>query len=101
MFRFRGPAGHYDHDLIARAEESYPEGEPLLACVLREGRRTAALPGLEEIQHRAKANLERLPQRHRRLRNASAYPVRISRALEELLEEVRQKVVHPTGKGRS
>jgi len=101
VFRFCEPAGRYHHDLIARAEENYPEGEPLLACVLREGRRIAPSPGLGEIQQRAKANLERLPERYRRLRNAPAYPVGISRALEELLEEVRQKVIHPAGKGRS
>ncbi|MCH7986064.1 MAG: nicotinate phosphoribosyltransferase, partial [Acidobacteria bacterium] len=101
VFRFCEPAGRYHHDLIARAEENYPEGEPLLACVLREGRRIAPSPGLGEIQQRAKANLERLPERYRQLRNAPGYPVGISRALEELLEEVRQKVIHPAGKGRS
>ena len=101
VFRFCAPDGHYHHDLIARVEESHPEGEPLLACVLREGHRIASSPGLGETQQRAKANLERLPQPHRRFRNAPAYPVGISRALQELLEEVRQKVVHPAGKSRS
>lgn len=93
VFRFRDPQGFYDHDVIAREEESYPEGEALLGCVLREGRRTAASPPLKEIQERARENLRWLPERYKQFENPDDYPVRPSSALEELLEEVRQKML--------
>lgn len=98
VFRFREAQGHYDHDLVARADERPPNGEPLLEPVMRGGRRLEAPPALEELQGRAQERLARLPERYRRFRDPAAYPVRTSPALEELLEEVRQKVLQPAGK---
>jgi len=98
VFRFRDAQGFCDHDLIALAEEQPPGGEPLLACVLRNGRRTAHPPPLAEIQERARAELARLPTRYRQLQNPPAYPVRSSPALTALLEKVRRQVLQPTGK---
>lgn len=98
VFRFRDAHGHYDHDLIARADEQYPEAEALLACVMRDGRRTAPSPPLEVLQERARQRLAQLPQRYRQLQQAPAYPVRVSPALAALLEEVRRKVLQPASK---
>jgi nicotinate phosphoribosyltransferase len=101
VFRFR-EEGKYHHDLIARAGEEYPQATPLLAPVLHNGRRVAAR--LSAAEHRTKtlANLECLPAPYKALRDAPAYPVAKSAALDQLLEEVRERylgVVRPLGRG--
>jgi len=93
VFRFRHPQGLYDHDVIARAEEDHPEAEPLLDCVLRQGKRTQPSPPLETIKKRARESLAHLPEPCRRLREPAAYPVKISQPLAQLLEEVRQQTL--------
>lgn len=93
VFRFCDRYGLYHHDLVARADESFPTGEPLLRCVLREGRRQQPSPPLEAIRRTAAANLEHLPHVCRQLHERGTYPVRISAALEKLLQEVQQQVL--------
>ena len=100
VFRFRDAQGFYDHDVLACAEESYADAEPLLECVLRRGQRTQASPSLEDIQARARTLLARLPERYRQLRTPAAYAVVPSAALQELLDKVRQAHLQPTGQKR-
>jgi nicotinate phosphoribosyltransferase len=71
-------------DLIAHEEEDYgAEGrEPLLRQVVRGGALIEPLPDLRAVQSRARRELDRLPEIHRRLRNAAPYPVRYSERLE-------------------
>ena len=88
VFRF-SPGGQFHHDVLARAGEDFPGGSSLLEPVMLNGRRTASPPPLAEVRARALANLERLPERYRRLRDAPSYPVIKSPALEQLLDEVR------------
>ena len=89
---FRFPAnGVYDHDLIARADEHYPEASALLRPAMRYGRRVDARPSTAEIRATARANLGRLPACYKALRDTPSYPVRKSAALERLLEEVRER----------
>jgi nicotinate phosphoribosyltransferase len=101
VFRFRDTAGFFDHDVVACADEKVAGAEPLLACVLREGRRRAPSPSLDEIRRQAKENLEKLPARYRAFRDPPAYPVRFSRALEELRHEARQRILQPAGRRNS
>lgn len=98
VFRFFGPDGRYHHDLIGRADESFPEARPLLVPVMRDGQRTSAAPPLDSIRESVLHELKRLPEGYRRLTDAETFPVRRSAALENLLEEVRQKyaLVTPT-----
>jgi nicotinate phosphoribosyltransferase len=98
VFRFGDARGSYDHDLIACADETYPEAEALLVPVVREGTRVARLPRLADIQRRAREQLAKLPPSCRRLENPAAYPVQTSPRLEALREEVRQRVLQPTTK---
>jgi nicotinate phosphoribosyltransferase len=58
--------------------------EPLLDCVMRDGRRLRAAPPLDEIRARAKRDLERLPELLRRLDPDATYPVEIGADLVEL-----------------
>jgi nicotinate phosphoribosyltransferase len=91
VFRFRDAQGVCDHDVIGRAEETYPQAETLLECVLREGRRTKASPSLEAIKQKAAESLAQLSEGTRRLREPVEYSVQVSPPLEALLEQVRQK----------
>src|SRR5205807_595301 len=74
VFRFRDAAGHYREDVIGCEDEKYPEAEPLLSCVMRDGKRIAASPGLDGIRSRARQELACLPQAYRNIRAAETYP---------------------------
>ena len=95
VFRFHDGNGLYSRDIIGLLEEDYPDGEPLLRCVMRGGRRTEAAPALVQVRERAREKLSLLPAPYRQLRSAPPYPVRPSPALEALLEEVRHRVLLP------
>ncbi len=90
VFRF-SEGGRFHHDLLARAEEKYPEAEPLLEPALRAGKRVMPREPLAETRARTLANLARLPEPYLALRDAPAYPVEKSAALDRLLEEVRER----------
>jgi nicotinate phosphoribosyltransferase len=90
VFRF-SHAGLFHHDLIARASENYAEATPLLQPLMRNGRRLGTRPQIDQIRARALANLERLPEPYQALRGAPTYPVVKSAALDQLLEEARER----------
>jgi len=83
VFRLaRGPAGQFSRDIVAGASEPCPSGaEPLLRPVMEAGRLAGPLPGLEQVRERAARQLERLPERHRRLAGPEPYPVEVSHSL--------------------
>jgi nicotinate phosphoribosyltransferase len=90
--------GTYVEDVIQLAEEPAPStsSERLLKPVMREGRIVAgSLPPLSEIWELASRNLERLPERYRRLTDADRYPVRYSEGLLALRDRV---LVEPEGR---
>jgi nicotinate phosphoribosyltransferase len=90
IFRFHDQQGLFDHDVIARADEAVAGAEPLLECVMRDGRRTSPPPPLEEARERARTSLACLPEEFRRIREPASYRVDTSKPLAQLLEEVRQ-----------
>ncbi|HEV2352214.1 MAG TPA: nicotinate phosphoribosyltransferase [Terriglobia bacterium] len=95
IFRFSRPrpdgkGTEFHHDIIARATENYPEAEPLIQPVMREGRRIDPRPSIEEDRARTLASLERLPDRYQSLQDGPRYPVAHSPALEQLLEDSRR-----------
>jgi nicotinate phosphoribosyltransferase len=94
VYRSIAPSGFYAGDLIALENEPAPGGSsPLLAPVMRDGRRLAPAEPLAEAQKRCREQVERLPAPLRRLAPASsAYPVSHSARLEKLLESVRERV---------
>ena len=105
VFRFTQD-GKYHHDVIARAEETYPNASPLLEPLMRAGKRLQAPRSSEQIQAQALANLGQLPEMYHALRDAPPYPVEYSTALEHLLDEFRdqyqaaQKIAGGAGKTR-
>jgi nicotinate phosphoribosyltransferase len=90
VFRFYEGA-QFHHDLIACANEKAPDGTPLLYPVMRQGRRLKARARLQDSRIGVLANLALLPEPHHALRNAPAYPVLISAALQRLLERVHEQ----------
>jgi nicotinate phosphoribosyltransferase len=66
-------------------------GMPLVECVMRNGKRVAKAPSLDDIRERASGNLAQLPDALRGLDKTPDYPVEIATALRELVEEVDQR----------
>ena len=92
-----GARQEYHHDLIARAEEKYPEAIPLLVPVMRGGSRLQPTPSIHEARERAIRGLDLLPARYQQPIDGPRYPVSMSPALESLLEEVRGRYLLPRG----
>jgi nicotinate phosphoribosyltransferase len=85
--------GRLAGDVIALESEPVAGAEPLLAPVMLAGKRAGAARPLAEAQKRCRSEVERLPEALRALALAQpAYPVRYSTRLEELLDQVRERV---------
>jgi nicotinate phosphoribosyltransferase len=82
VWRRSGGDGRWLGDVLT-LEGDPQEGEPLLAPVMRRGRRLAPSPALESIRDRTRVSLARLPERLRGLEPARAYPVYLASALVE------------------
>lgn len=88
---YRGAGG----DVLAlRGESPPPSCEPLLVPVMREGRRLAAAEPLSDAQRRCRADLAWLPPGARALRYPEAVPVRISKQLKALQEQLPRAIPH-------
>lgn len=98
VFRLPNCDGSFREDVIARESEQYPGAELLLSPVMREGKRLVPSPNLGQIRDRARGELSRLSEPCRRLQNSEPYPVRFSRELEALLEDLRHGLTHLAGK---
>ncbi len=91
VYRFQRD-GMYERDLIACAGELLPPGgEPLLECVMRQGKRLATGPSLSVIRAHAAETVSRLPRQLRSIDVVGTYPVDISAGLERLQTVERQK----------
>ncbi len=86
VWRSFGPGGRMARDLVAPANVAC-EGKPLLAPVLRAGRRVAPPSTLADIRERARENLAALPERIAALEPAS-YDVEIDAALRALRDDM-------------
>ena len=85
VYRRYNENGAMEHDYISRRDDD-ADGEPLLECVMRDGRRTAPQVPLEETRNLCMKDRERLPERFRRIRQPADYPVQLTPELERLLE---------------
>jgi nicotinate phosphoribosyltransferase len=87
VFRMRDPDGRFAGDVLALATEAGP-GEALLEPAIWAGARVAPSMPLLELQARARAGREALPDGVRRLRDPDPYPVELSRELAALSERI-------------
>lgn len=95
VYRLKGSDDRYREDIIAHCTETYAEGEPLLARVMRDGKRLAASPKIEQVRERAQGELAKLAEKYHRLDPVPPYPVRFSRELQRLLETFRGRFPQP------
>ncbi|MFQ5482129.1 MAG: nicotinate phosphoribosyltransferase, partial [Nitrospinaceae bacterium] len=87
VFRRLGPDGEMIEDVIGLAGETV-EGTPLLHPVMRGGRRLSPPAPLLQIREYTAQQLSQLPVSLRHLDPGEAYPVRLSRGVRELAEEL-------------
>jgi nicotinate phosphoribosyltransferase len=90
VFRERNGGGEISSDCIA-LEGELAAGEPLLAEVMRAGKRVAHKPSLEQIREHCARELKDLPAPLRDLHEApdpAPYPVAISKALSDLVAKM-------------
>jgi nicotinate phosphoribosyltransferase len=74
-------------DVVARADEAFPDGKALLVPAMRTGRRIAALPTLDVARSHAARELAQLPVPLRRLHTRARYRVSVSAGLRALARE--------------
>src|SRR5207302_439729 len=99
VFRFAGKDGKVSGDVIGLDTESFPGGEPLLVPVMRDGKQIEAtdeeapLARIQRVRNRCLADRARMTERILVLRVAEPpFPVRYSKQLEQLHDQVRQTV---------
>jgi nicotinate phosphoribosyltransferase len=85
VYRFKNDDGTFKSDTIALDYEKF-YGEPLLVRVMENGKLVYNLPTLEEIRAKATETLHKLPLRYQALTDAPAYPVELSKRLQDLIE---------------
>ncbi len=78
-------------DVLA-LESSRQDGEPLLAPVMRNGKRVAPSPPLDDVRRHARRELDRLPEPLRRLDGGTTYPVAVADELRTLAAEVDRRM---------
>jgi nicotinate phosphoribosyltransferase len=83
VYRRHGGDGCMREDVLT-LEDAPAEGLPLLAPVMRHGRRVGALPSLAEARARAAAELATLPEPLRRLDQGTVYRVTVAETLRAL-----------------
>jgi nicotinate phosphoribosyltransferase len=84
-------SGKYIEDVIALTEEQVG-GEPLLVKIMQNGKIICNLPSLSEVRLAAAENFSKLPEQYKQLTNAPTYPVKLSQALSDLVEQLKQKI---------
>jgi nicotinate phosphoribosyltransferase len=92
VFRRLAANGELAGDTIALADEPPNGNEPLLIEVMRSGRRLAKPEPIAALRDRCIANLARLPKRYRQIQRSVAYPVRYTKRLTAMRDEVKQRV---------
>lgn len=96
VFRQIDDDGMMARDVLAQ-RDAETEGEPLLECVMRDGKRTGPPVTLDESRDRCAAERERLPERLRQVRETGRYPVELSPGLETLLAATKERAERALG----
>jgi len=87
VFRRYDADGFMTGDTLT-TENDETAGEPLLECVMRDGRRLNPSPTLVKVREHTRVQLAHLPSAMRGVDTASRYPVEVSAALHALVKEV-------------
>ena len=94
LHRLYDTEGNYAKDVISLWDENLQNSEPLLVPIVRKGELVYSFPNLATMQAKARAELTRLPESHKRLTDAEEYPIVLSAGLEDLLDKLTQNRQH-------
>ena len=89
IYRVTDATGNYVEDTVVLWNEKLCEGKPLLTPIIQNGELVYHFPSLHEIQARTAAELEKLPDCHKRLTEAEPYSVMLHSALKDLQHGIR------------
>ena len=92
VFRHRDTRGEFSGDTIALQDEPPDGGEPLLIEFMHAGRRTLQDEPIAALRNRCVTNLALLPKRYRQIHRSAVYPVRYSKRLTAMQQEVRRRI---------
>ena len=81
IYRLTDAAGNYAKDRLALWDEKASEGQPLLVPIIQNGELVSDFPSLPDIQTRTAAEIEKLPESHKRLTGATPYFVALDPVL--------------------
>ena len=90
IFRQRGKREKYAKDIIGLEEEKIT-GDPLLVKVVEKGEIVYDLPSLKKIRENTVCNLTKLPEKYKRLKKASVYPVELSLGIKKMQRQLLRK----------
>jgi nicotinate phosphoribosyltransferase len=90
VWRSYGADGRMSGDILSLENDSQA-GDPLVAPVMRAGKRLTPAPTLAQIREHTARELARLPEPLRKLETGTDYPVQISKALNALAAEIDAK----------
>ena len=88
--------GKYYEDVIATHWEKL-EGKPLLKKVMEKGKRLKKPVPVQEIQKKAQKELDKFPERIRRLLRPGKYPVKYSAQLRKLRQKIIREIRREQG----
>jgi len=92
VFRYVNGHGEFQADRIALEDEPAEGGEVLLVEFMRGGRRILPSESVGQLRDRCLRNLDRLPRRYRQIHRSVVYPVRYSKRLTAMRDQVRQRI---------
>ncbi len=91
VYRFKDEESNFEKDVIALDDEKM-NGNPLLVKVMEKGKLTYDLPQIEKIRATASGGLSKLPEKCKLLKNASVYPVVLSKNLQNLIKTLKKQL---------
>ncbi len=91
VYRVCDKTGNYAKDIIALHDEK-AEGTPLLTKIMEKGEVVCTPPTLQQIRKNALENLSKLPEKYKRLKKASRYPVILSPHLKRIVKDLTREL---------
>ncbi|MBS3113553.1 nicotinate phosphoribosyltransferase [Candidatus Woesearchaeota archaeon] len=91
VYRIIDKNGNCIKDILALRDEKV-SGNILLIKVMENGKITYKMPSLEEIRETTKENLSKLPEKYKKIKNATNYKVEISDELRKLTSKLNKSL---------
>ncbi len=93
VWRCYGADGRMSRDVLS-LEDDLQTGEPLIAAVMKGGRRLGPARPITEIREQAARSLAQLPEPLHQLDTDASYPVAIGHALERFTQDVDRRLAN-------